>query len=48
MDITKLSTPCFILDEQEIVENITEFQEALSVFFSKNIVGYSVKEIFAQ
>lgn len=43
MDITKLSTPCFILDEQDIVENITEFQEALSGFFSKNIVGYSVK-----
>ena len=38
MDITKLSTPCFILDEQDIVENITEFQEALSVFFLRTLL----------
>lgn len=45
MDTTKLNldTPCFILDEKELVRNICEFRAALESRFHSPIVGYSVK-----
>lgn len=45
MDTTKqkLSTPCFILDEKELVRNISEFQSALETRFKCPVIGYSVK-----
>lgn len=38
-----LHTPCFILDQDELVKSIQRFKDALSNFFSSFIVGYSVK-----
>ena len=38
-----LHTPCFILDQDELVKSIQGFKDALSNFFSSFIVGYSVK-----
>lgn len=43
MDINNISTPCFILNEQEVVQNIHDFQGALSAYFANSIVSYSVK-----
>ncbi len=43
MDITNLKTPCFILDEAELVRNIREFDTALHSKFNKSFIGYSVK-----
>ena len=39
----ELSTPCFILDEEEFKCGISGFQEALSARFSESAIGYSVK-----
>lgn len=38
-----LKTPCFVLNEQDLVDNIIGFREALSSKFDQNIIGYSVK-----
>ena len=38
-----LSTPCFILDKEELEKSIVGFQDALAINFSNYIVGYSVK-----
>ena len=43
MEKIKLHTPCFILDEQDVAHNICEFKTALSTYFAKSIIGYSVK-----
>lgn len=43
MDTTNLHTPCFILDEAELVRNIREFNAALQSKFKQSIIGYSVK-----
>lgn len=43
MDITKLHTPCFILNQEDVTHNIYEFKKALSTYFTQNIIGYSVK-----
>ena len=45
MDTTKqkLSTPCFILDEEELVRNINEFRTVLESRFKSAVIGYSVK-----
>ena len=43
MGITNLKTPCFILDEAELVRNIREFDTALHSKFNKSFIGYSVK-----
>ncbi len=45
MDTTKqeLQTPCFILDEEELVRNINEFQAALESRFKSPVIGYSAK-----
>lgn len=43
MDVNNISTPCFILDKQDLVQNICNFQSALGVFFTNSFVGYSVK-----
>ena len=41
--ITDLETPCFILDKSELERSIYGFKQALNKYFSKNIIGYSVK-----
>lgn len=38
-----LQTPCFVLNEQELADSISGFQQALNNKFSNAIVGYSVK-----
>ena len=38
-----LDTPCFILDEKELVRNISEFRTALASKFRNPVIGYSVK-----
>ena len=43
MDKYNVNTPCFILNEQDIVQNIYEFKTALNTYFAKNIIAYSVK-----
>ena len=43
MNMDGLSTPCFILDEKELVRSIQGFKSALDVFFAQSTVGYSVK-----
>lgn len=43
MEKINLHTPCFILDEQDVTHNIHEFKTALNSYFTKNIIGYSVK-----
>ena len=39
----ELHTPCFILDKNDLVNNIRSFNKALAKHFSKHIIGYSVK-----
>lgn len=43
MDTYNISTPCFILDEGELINSINGFKNALSSHFEKSMVGYSVK-----
>lgn len=43
IDLYKLSTPCFILDEAELKRSIDGFTQTLQKRFSQSIVGYSVK-----
>lgn len=43
MDLDKLQTPCYILNEDDLVNNIKSFDNALQSKFSKHIIGYSVK-----
>ena len=38
-----LSTPCFILDVEELKRSVNGFQMALNAHFSDAVVGYSVK-----
>lgn len=38
-----LKTPCFVLNEQDLVDNIVCFRKALNSKFEQNIIGYSVK-----
>ena len=38
-----LDTPCFILNEKELVRNISEFRTALASKFRNPVIGYSVK-----
>ena len=38
-----LETPCFILNEQDVIDNITAFRTALSARFKHPIIGYSLK-----
>lgn len=40
---SRLQTPCFILDQEELNRSIAGFQDALLSFFPKSIVSYSVK-----
>lgn len=41
--LSKLQTPCFILDPKEFEKSVSGFQTALKANFSRSIVGYSVK-----
>lgn len=41
--ITKLETPCFVLDKAELERSINGFNDALAENFKKYIIGYSVK-----
>lgn len=41
--IDKVQTPCFIIDEDELVQNIENFHKALNSEFQNNILAYSVK-----
>uniref|UniRef100_A0AB33JEW4 Rhizoferrin biosystnesis N-citrylornithine decarboxylase FslC n=1 Tax=Prevotella sp. GTC17262 TaxID=3236797 RepID=A0AB33JEW4_9BACT len=43
MNTNKLQTPCFVLDQRDVVDNIKEFQNALSSFFPQSVISYSVK-----
>lgn len=38
-----IQTPCYILNENEFKRSINGFNDALSKYFSKSIIGYSVK-----
>ena len=40
---SKLQTPCFILDQEELNRSVAGFHDALHSFFPNSIVGYSVK-----
>ena len=40
---SKLTTPCFVLDNQELRKSIVGFQRALNNCFSRYAIGYSVK-----
>ena len=40
---SRLQTPCFILDQEELNRSLVGFQDALHSFFPKSIVSYSVK-----
>lgn len=42
-NIMDLKTPCFIINEYKLQNNISEFIKALSNIFYNGIVGYSVK-----
>lgn len=39
----KLSTPCFLLNKEELLRSINGFQSALRNCFSDSLLGYSVK-----
>lgn len=41
--ISSLKTPCFLLDEQELRNCISEFYFALNSYFKRSYIGYSVK-----
>lgn len=43
VDVKKLKTPCFIIDEIKLQNNIIEFKNALNKFFDSNVLAYSVK-----
>ena len=43
MRLKELKTPCFIIDEKELVANVKDFQDALKSNFEKYIIGYSYK-----
>jgi len=43
MTISNLSTPCFILKEEELKKSIYGFKTALDTKFPNSIIGYSVK-----
>src|SRR3712207_275831 len=38
-----VQTPCYVLNEQELIDSISGFQQALSSRFVNSVVGYSVK-----
>lgn len=38
-----LNTPYYVIDEQELLNNINGFYQALNVYFPKHIIGYSYK-----
>ncbi len=38
-----ISTPCFILDKEELTRSISGFREALTGNFKRSAVGYSIK-----
>ena len=40
---SRLQTPCFIFDQEELNRSIVGFQDTLHSFFKKSIVSYSVK-----
>lgn len=39
----EIQTPCFVLDERDLINSICGFQKALREKFCNSIVGYSVK-----
>lgn len=41
--INDLQTPCYIVNEQELENNIKEFHTALNKYFKSAILGYSIK-----
>lgn len=41
--IQQLNTPCFVLDEKELKDCVSQFKLALSKQFAHSVVGYSVK-----
>lgn len=41
--VQQLNTPCFVLDEKELKDCVSQFQLALSKQFAHSVVGYSVK-----
>ena len=43
MRIDNLETPCFIINEEELRNNIHDFKKSLNFFFEKNILSYSIK-----
>ncbi len=43
MNINKIQTPCYVLEEDKLLHNIKTFKEALNNRFNNNILGYSVK-----
>lgn len=43
MDWNNIETPCFVLSEKRLLNNIGQFKKTLDKFFPNNILGYSVK-----
>ena len=43
MKIEDLETPCFIVKEEELINNIVNFKSSLNQFFRHNILSYSIK-----
>ena len=41
--MNNLETPCFVIDYQSLVCNISVFKQALGKRFMHNVLGYSVK-----
>ena len=43
LNLKNLKTPCFLLDKNDIRDNVIAFQKALDNLFTHSIIGYSVK-----
>lgn len=41
--IREFNTPCFIIDEAKLKNNIVSFENALNNVFNRGVVGYSIK-----
>lgn len=43
MNLDELTTPCFIIDEKKLEENMDEFNNALKKYYPNGVLAYSVK-----
>lgn len=43
MQFEQVKTPCFLIDEPALTQNIQSFHEALEANFARHIIGYSYK-----